>query len=195
MPFIEHAISTINNSIKTTLQDVRFAGSKMFGLSRLVPSDGTTIPSIVDSSGNGEFTGFDSRYPLVSYHRAVGMTEVELQSNQSFGDGDTQHIQVYRMRCVVYADRNIVKMNPENLASMVQNAIRKDWKGDVDGLTSVSTNTFSCDLDPVRVFVEEYSLPAQQYRIPITGAYFAINYNLNIEYNTTCIDYCDPCSN
>lgn len=195
MPFIGQAITAINTAIEAAMTDKRFYSSQLFGLSRLVPQEQGQLPAVVDHNGNGTFAGFDDRYPVVLYHRAISMTDAQVEDIATFGDGLTHHQSIYRMRCVVYADRDRLKMYGENLAGMILSSMRISTRGNSDGLLNITTDTFSCDLDPVRVFTEEYALPQSQFNLPINAAYFAINYNLNIEYNTTCIDYCDTCTN
>jgi hypothetical protein len=61
------------------------------------------------------------------------------------------------------------------------------------GMSKMFINEIVADLDPVRVFVEEYQVPANQYKVPPGASYFAVNYTLNTQYNSSCVEDCTTC--
>lgn len=194
MPFVNHCVEQINTAIMNRLNDKRFTSGGVFGLAQLMQREGETIPALVDNSGKGEFTGFDERFSIIIYHRALTILSAETPNRAGFGDGNTSITDTVRMRCVVYADRNRVKMQNVDLASVINASLRtRISRTNQTGMYGANVENITADLDPLSVFITEYQLPATAYNVPTSGAYFAVNYSLNIDYDTSCITDCTTC--
>lgn len=190
MPFASYCINQINAAITARLSDKT---SLYFGLCQLMPREGNTIPALVDYTGNGTFSGFDDSKRLIVYHRAYQMTSND-SVGANFGRSKTGVTETIRMRCIVYADRSRFKLNNVDLASIVSSAIKAEISvSDADGLQKASCENITVELDPVNVFLSEYSLPVSEYKVPPGAAYFAVNYSLLIDYDTSCITDCATC--
>jgi hypothetical protein len=196
MPYTNNAITAINAAIMTRLSDSRFTKGGIYGLAALMRTEGGNAPALVSHTGNGTFTGFDSAQSIIIYHRALTITGEEAEQSRSFGDSAYQLIDRTRLRCVVYADRERIKMSVVDLASVIISGIRISIAKNattMPGMNKMHTTDIIAELDPLQVWLAEYAQPINQYCVPPQGAYFAVNYTLNTEYNSSCVEDCTTC--
>jgi len=195
MPYITEIVEAINTKLaSTSFNDSRF-NTNLQGLSNLLPRDGETIPAVISLNGSTEFSGFDSRYNVVVYHRCLSTEQID-NPNQ-FGDQNTLGREQARMRMIVFANRLQIQENEQSLAFRIARGLSTQFtRSDISSLSGVKgivADSGLSNFDGVSVFTSEYKMPVTSYPVQPEQIYFAMEYLLTIDYDVNCISSCSPC--
>lgn len=192
MPYLKEIVDIMNVNMRaTTLSDKRFDKGAFYSIARLLPREEenqrVTIPSIVANNGSCTDVSFNDIYPFIIYHRVLSIT---YGKGEAFGDN--QLIQeTANMIAVVYGDRNILKLEPEQLVAAVN-------AGFLDQLTETDKNTYNLGISSINV-AENNLNPEEVFQGELSGVtfnlqpnkiLFSINYTIVNEYDKQCVDIC-----
>jgi hypothetical protein len=200
MPYISEIVNIVNSTLAAgkLSDDTRFI-KKLYGLAELLPRnyEGTqdTLPSMVDINGGTTFNGFNDTYSILIYHRCLSTNIVD--PPVTFGDGGNVAREEANMRMIAFADRNIIKMLPNQLSFLLTSGVQQQFtKTQVQafqGLLGVTLDANSTTYDGVAIYTNEYKLPATSYPLHPNHIYLALDYTITTDYDITCISDCPTC--
>lgn len=200
MPYINQIVDIINNKLSehALRDDSRFI-KKLYGLVELLKRNNEnnedTIPVLLDLNGNITFSGFNDLYSIIIYHRCLGLNTID--GPIMFGDGDNSMREEASMRCVVYANRLITRLQPTELAFVLSSGLQFQLKNsDIQkftGLNGAVVEIGQTNFDSTALYSNEYKLATNNYNLQPTDCYFSIDYTITTDYDITCIDHCQPC--
>jgi hypothetical protein len=199
MPYISEIVDIINSGLKDSkLSDDKRFIKKLCGLSELLIENsqyGITIPSLIDINGGITFSGFDDMYSIIIYHRCLS-TQI-VQAPIAFGDGWNVSREEALMRMIVYADRNITRLNPTQLSFLINSGVTQQLTQsqiqNYDGLLGVNIESISTNYDGMSIYTNEYRMPSITYPISPNKIYLALDYKITTDYDLTCISDCPSC--
>ncbi|HEV2352836.1 MAG TPA: hypothetical protein VGR89_01225, partial [Puia sp.] len=126
MPFLDTIVSLINQGLQVdSLSDKRFATAEIYGIAVGVARDKVkgsgreSIPCIYQDGGEARYIGIDDTAPLILYHKLVRSTTVAETADRQFGDGQKRIKNSAFLYMVVYADRNRVRLSPDELEALI----------------------------------------------------------------------------
>lgn len=198
MPYITEIIDAINTKLKQVSFNSPQFNVSLHGLSNLLPRNAEsqdTIPAVISLDGTSEFSGFDDRFNVVIYHRCLSTEQVD-NPNQ-FGDSNTLGREQARMKLVVYANRKQIQENEQSLAFRIARGLSVQFaKSEISsytGVKGIAVDAGSSNFDGVSVFTQEYKMPVNAYPVQPEHIYFAMDYEMTIDYDVNCISSCSPC--
>lgn len=180
-------ISSINDRIKG-LTD-KWAGSRVFGLAQSMIRDTSggqeLIPAMVDKEGEGKYIGFDDTAPMTIYHKANSITVTE-KANTGYGNARSNIANTYANSMIVFMDRKVTGLLPDEFLLFVQANLADDIK--VDNYKSVNLRIQNIILNSQQVLASEYQ--NTEYKIPPRFSLFAINYQIESVFDKSCFATC-----
>lgn len=199
MPYINEIVNIINNTLaEGKLKNNKF-NKQLFGLSELLPRNyqdqQDAIPAMVSLNNSAHFSGFDDRFNIVIYHRCLSTNIIE--SPVLFGDGLNTAREESEMRMIVFADRNAIQLQPQQLSFLLSSAIQQQLKysqiSSYAGLYGCLIEANTTNYDGVRIYQDEYKKPAQEYPVQPYQIYMALDYTITTDYDVSCINDCLTC--
>jgi hypothetical protein len=199
MPYINEIVNIINTTLaEGKLKSSRF-NKQLFGLSELLPrnyqDNQDAIPAMVSLNNSAQFSGFDDRFNIVIYHRCLSTNIVE--SPIQFGDGLNTAREESEMRMIVFADRNAIQLQPQQLSFLLTSATQQQLKysqiSSYAGLYGCTIEANTTNYDGVSIYQNEYKKPAQEYPVQPFQIYMAHDYKITTDYDVSCISDCLTC--
>jgi hypothetical protein len=200
MPYINEIVSIINDTLANgTLSDDKRFRKKLYGLSELVPRNYNNaqdnIPTLVDINGGTTFSGMSDIYSIQIYHRCI--TTNIIDPPVTFGDGGNVSREEANMRMIAFADRNIIKMLPNQLSFILSAGIQQQLQytqiSSYQGLLGVIIEADTTNFDSVAIFTNEYKLPVSSYPLHPNHILISMDYTITTDYDITCISNCPIC--
>lgn len=127
MKYLNYITGLLNDAIREAIPCERgnvLGLAQLYQLENAAGETSTTstkrklAPGVYRGDGEVEYAGFDDRFDLVSYHRALSMT-ARKQTNTGYGD-DARVVLVHNMSLVIFADQDKIGMNADQLALSLQ---------------------------------------------------------------------------
>lgn len=197
MQYIKQIVNAINIAIEAKLDDPRFQGSEYHGIavSAIQTDDeGKTrlMPLVTDHYDNERWVGIDDTLPLRIYHKNNGIGYSD-EPGKSYGDGgSTSKKEVTQMSMIVYGNRMMLKLTPEELEGAVVSGLPSAL-GDATisqlKIKSCVIRPTSSVIDPITNFLTEYR--TDKYELPPNALFIRINYNIESSYKNACFNICD----
>jgi len=200
MPYINQIVDIINDTLSNNkLSDDKRFVKKLYGLSELLPRNNgdtqDTIPVLMDLNGGIIFSGFNDIYSIIIYHRCLNTNIVS--APVAFGDGGNAAREEANMRMIVYANRLVTKMQPQQLAfylsSGVQQQLTQSQISTYAGLYGAVIEANSAQYDSIALYQQEYRMDSDSYKLNPHDMYFSIDYKITTDYDVTCISDCPNC--
>ncbi len=192
MQYLKQIVNAVNTQVATKFTDVRFNGKELNGICILANDGERTRPLLTDNYDDNRWVGPDDTFPLRIYHRTITISRADVPGKSYGNNGNTTKQETANMSLFAYANRNLVRLTPEELEaaivsgmpSAIANATLANLK--LNACVIVPTNS---DVDSARVFVSEFR--PQNYELTPNGLFIRINYNIVSTYRTPCFDLCD----
>lgn len=181
-------IDAINEHVKTLLDT--WPGAKLHGLCQSVVrrsgSEYELLPAEVTKNGEMIYVGIDDTAPIIIYHKCENITFAAVKGG--YGDSPGDNINNYQNSMIVYMDRSITKLLPEELLLYVQanfptNLKASPYISNHIKFTGVVLNTRA-------VFEKEYK--GSEFKLPAEKSLFQINYSIESRFRKDCFEKC-PC--
>lgn len=193
MPYLKQIVVLINAGLKASaLSDKRFDKGVFYGIAKLLPrienEQTVTIPAIVDNDGNCTDVTIDDMKPFHLYHR---VTDIVYAKGDSFGD-EQLITETASMLMVVYGDRNILKLETEQLIAAIQAGFLTELSmtdKDAYKIKTCSLEIGNINLNPQQVYSGEYSGDVG-YELKPNSIMVSIAYTITSEYDKQCVDIC-----
>ena len=117
-----------------------------------------TFPAVYLGKGEQSYAGFDDKYAVCSYHRALNMS-VSVAPGLTYGDNPGNIRLSHRMSLVIMANRDETGLSPDQLALTLQFAIPGKLTKDQMPKDFLSNNIIITDvvLSESQVFAEEFA--------------------------------------
>ena len=185
---IQRIIGTINELLKAkAFSDIRFAGSKYYGLSSLYAIENETAPYVVDDHGQAIYCGYDDIAPLIIYHRTIS-SQNNIDRTKSVLN-DKLISRQYMMSLFITAQRDRIKLTAEDLDLLIASA----WSNNLPHQTLTDFNLRGCNLNYVSTNYNTTALLQREY----TGKniinepnliLIELRYNVELTYNSGCLE-------
>lgn len=192
MQYLKQIVNAINTNIATVFTDVRFGGSEYNGICILANNDGKLMPLSCDNYDDEKWVGPDDTFPIRIYHRTLAIGYVDEPTKSYGNDGNTSKRETAQMTLVAYANRNAVRMTPEELEGAIMSGIPSAISNATAAQLKLKSCTIipvACSVDPVAVYLAETK--AAMYDLPPNTLLIRINYNIVSTYKTACFNLCD----
>lgn len=190
MPFQHEQIELINNSIKSSLNDTRFAGTYWGGIAKDVyrKSEGkeSVHPGAIGVDGKEYYYGIDDKYPMIVYHKIL--TNSYAYAERQFGEQGKHRIVRSNVKMVIASFQNRIRLTANQLEAVIS----------VNFPATVSTTDLNIetriildgsDMRQRKVFNEEYQ--GIEYFLGVEHILFSISYTIETNYKQGCIDICE----
>lgn len=180
-------IEKLNDSILDLSS--KFLGSRIFGIAQSIirgtSEKSELLPALVDLNGEATYIGVDDASPLTVYHKANSIAVSE-KSGSGYGDNRAYKSFTYSNALIVFMDRKVLGMLPEELVLFIQANFPDNIK--IDNYKSVNMRMQNIILNSQQVFASEYQ--NVDYRIPPRFSLFAINYQIESVFDKSCFATC-----
>lgn len=195
MKYLDYITGIINEAVAHALPCER---AQILGVAQLVrrkEMDGKKPihwPAVYIGKGELQYAGFDDKYSLCTYHRALNMS-VSRAPGPSYGDNVGNMLLSHRMSLVMYANREEIHMNADQLALLMQFAIPEQLTKSQLPQDFARTNINITDvvLNEQQVFNEEF-LNVEPFLGP-EHVLLKCNYTIESTLNKRCFNtQCQP---
>jgi len=198
MPFLKQQIEIVNSLLlQTAFADERFATARIEAIAvdcSRTESDNSIsyFPAIMSENNEAQDITVDDTYGLIVYHKVLSSAYAPDTKNQ-FGDRNKYQKQVTRIKMVVYAKFDKVKLKKEQLEALIavnfpdqipDVLFKQPLKLDDMGVVLKSSNMISA-----QVWQEEYK--GTPLRLAPEDIYFSMIYDLETSYRKGCFTICD----
>jgi len=191
MPYIENIIATLNNELKVnSFVDVRFSGSKYYGIAEPVYIEEQKFPGIQNKDGNIDAISIDDSLPFTLWHKVEAITHQPDARNGGYGDKDIQRLAIINAQCVCVVSRVKTKLNPNQFATLIVEGFPLRFTSlqakSLD-LAYVMVEAAQSNLRSKAVYDEEYS---QRYQLNSETYMLAVSYRIEASYTHGCLNIC-----
>lgn len=188
MPFLHEQVTIINDLLKSSLNDERFAGTYWGTIAKDVtrPKESgglETFPGSVDVDGKERYYGFDDNYPMVVYHKPQSI---------SFQKEKFDNLGKFSMKMVIQSTQAKVKMTGEQL----QGLFTANFPNQIDralyqniNIGSMKATLERANLNQRQVWGEEFQ--NIEYKLGVEHILFSINYTIETRFKNGCLSVCD----
>jgi len=162
--------------------------AKYWGLARLEPRQGQTIPMAYKGFGQNDFL-FNDNFPMNLYHRVLDESE-EPDDEAGFG-AKSLITETFSMILVVFGNQRKINDTDEDINYKIADEIKslipnKLDQADIRQIEARSSFIATTGQDLDRVAVYGVELPDKDYDLKPETLLFAINYTIEIKYDSDC---------
>ena len=197
MPYLNEIVDQINLELKEGVFSYSPFITLFNGVSELIPTtegtDTASMPLLLNDDGEGTFSGIDDRYNLVVYHRCLGRTFGNEETN--FGDFNDNYIETNNMIMVVWAKRDDLRLSKEAIQDKVIIGLPTDlsaqFKYDYAGVNAVYIAANEINTDAKSIWSQEFD--GYDYQLGTSQVLFTVTYTVEVKYRKSCISDCKEC--
>jgi len=195
LPYNNEICLLINGILqKGNLSDSRFSGAQYHGLTyETIEKDSNekAFPSEY-KNGNFEQVTVDNNYPLVLWHKLLGKRYDKVTGEQQFGGHLYKTREVTQGYCVVFANRDVIRVTQENLEALVA----LGFPNVIDPELVAPYQMDYCEVNPTGSSLITAAIWAQEFKgaeLPITPENYLvrIDYQVITTFRNNCIKICD----
>jgi hypothetical protein len=146
---------------------------------------------IIYQGAHAKEVSLNDTYPLQVYHRLINKGYEKPEVNQ-FGDGNNSVSESLTMVMLVYGNRSVLGVCPEELETMIKLASPTEIAKAVltgTGVDSLTVEIRGAEFSTIRNYGEEYS--GVEYPLGQEDFLLKIDYTLAVQYRKDCISVCD----
>lgn len=182
MPYLNNIVCKLNEGLKRSALKNGFIDTIAYQVVKKSDEGDQIFPAIYNG-GNAEYIGIDDSNPVIVYHRLLRNA---YRKSTTYND---RFVQTAQMVMVVYANYQQVNATPDRVEALVIRYLPTQFAAedlDLAGMNFVNVQILGSDMNPRNVWATEYAnVP---YRIGIEQIYFSITYNLEIQFDITCLE-------
>ncbi len=200
MPFLKEQITIINNHLEDNAFNYQqFKSGLIENIAKpcvVADGDGFKIfPAVITVGGTEKYLGLDDTYPLIVYHKILNKSYTIQSANNQYGSGYSRMIENTNAYMVVYAKQSKVGLTAEQLEALIivnfPDKILASSLSSLNGVETMTVNLTGSDLDAQTVFNAEYQNVS--YPLGLEDILIRINYQIEVAYNKSCLNVCEPC--
>jgi len=150
------------------------------------------VPGVYVGNGDVEYSGFDDRYQLCSYHKAINMSSRRVPGS-GYGHEQSRIALTHNMSLVICADVDRMGKDAGQIALDIQFKFPDLLKANrlPEGFYSVAFNVTGMTLNAEQVFREEFQ--NENYFLGPQHALLKVNYAIESVLNKRCFPAnCEP---
>lgn len=192
MKYLDYMTGQINDAVRQALPCEHV---QILGLAQLVRREREdnkreTWPAVYAGKGDLTYAGFDDKFDLCTYHRALNMN-VTKAAEQTYGDDNKLILLSHSMSMVMCGDREKLGMNADQLALLMQFAFPATLEVLPKHFYNVNINITNVVLNEAQVFNEEF-LNVEPFLGP-EHVLLKCNYTIESTINKRCFNTrCQP---
>lgn len=189
MPFLTQIVCKINNTLSVNSLKAGLIDGIAYQVTKKIDTGDQLFPAIFDGGLVEKYIGIDDSSSTIIYHRHIRNA---YRKNPQIPN---RYIQTAQMLMVVYANKNLLQVQtPDALESLIIKSFPTRFEPPqligLEGLDDVNISVIGSEMNPVTVFGGEYrNVP---YRLSPDEIYFSVSYQLDIQFDNSCLDECAP---
>lgn len=197
MPFLDTLVGLINANLQqNTLTDKRFAAGDFNGIAIPIYRDRPgaqqgkqALPCVYQEGQDAKYVGIDDTFPIIIYHKLQRNTTQPAKTQ--FGDGDKTIKATTLLTMTVYADRNRIKLSPEDLESLILSGFSDEIPKTAypsKGFSSIVVYHMETNFNAQGIFAQEYQ--NVDFFLKPESILFQITYRIESQYRKDCLAIC-----
>lgn len=180
-------IECINDTIKASLKDKRFAGSCFHGLAITHEENNSRYATTYSIEGEGKQINPDDEHPITIYHKNNG--SVTTIATEEFGDGRNRFVKKTSVSMIVIGIRKKLRMTAEDLETAIECSI----PGTLSKTMLQSLTLMGVDIQVVQATYNSGEIYKREFNkenknVDPRLLLVEIRYNIECMFNKTCIN-------